>query len=500
MTKLSEGLIDTRSIFSTVTSLLANTSLTYAAGQRGTVTPGDILRTESEGFSYLVAASGATDQHETTAGGVKLYYAGVDATEPARGLGIVIGSAEYDPNDIGPGSVLINGDIQFPNRMPGRQRLRAIVGGYDNEIIGAVSGDSSGIACIIIGSHHSEIKGTVPTHGTIVGGSYHEINGGDYSIITGGQLNKVLGGTDYGTISGGGSNEINMAAGQDYGTIGGGFDNHVTARFAGVFCGGQNVASGVYAIVGGGQQNTASGLNAAVLGGFQNTAAGRGASVTGGENNTITGGTAIGDYAGMVAGFQNLIGNLSAARFSGMVGGRQNTINAELAAIIGGRECVVTGEAGVAMGYGATAINPGAVAMAGGYFAAAGDAQATSIVMRRATSDATPTELRIGSTLGSRLLLQDDSCYAFTALVSGHNVAAEENAAYELKGCIAVSSAGAAAIVGTVTKTVLGETVSAWDANAAADSVNKALQINVTGGAGKTIRWAADVRLVKVSG
>jgi hypothetical protein len=58
-----------------VAALLADTQFTYAAGVPNTiqVATGDILRTLAEGFAYAVAASGATDQHVTTAGGVKLY-------------------------------------------------------------------------------------------------------------------------------------------------------------------------------------------------------------------------------------------------------------------------------------------------------------------------------------------------------------------------------------------------------------------------------------------
>jgi hypothetical protein len=58
-----------------VADLVADTQFTYNAGISGTVqvAAGDILRTLAEGFAYEVAASGATDQHVTTAGGVKLY-------------------------------------------------------------------------------------------------------------------------------------------------------------------------------------------------------------------------------------------------------------------------------------------------------------------------------------------------------------------------------------------------------------------------------------------
>jgi hypothetical protein len=58
---------------SDVAALLANTSLTYTVGSNDTVAAGNIVQTRAENFSYQVAASGATDQNITTAGGVKLY-------------------------------------------------------------------------------------------------------------------------------------------------------------------------------------------------------------------------------------------------------------------------------------------------------------------------------------------------------------------------------------------------------------------------------------------
>lgn len=83
-TKLNEVIVDVNTLnvdvsglqtveglsFNTVTELLADTSLTYVSGN---VVAGNIIQTRSEGFAYQVAASGASDQHVTTAGGVKLY-------------------------------------------------------------------------------------------------------------------------------------------------------------------------------------------------------------------------------------------------------------------------------------------------------------------------------------------------------------------------------------------------------------------------------------------
>ena len=61
--------------FDSVTSLLADTVLAYAGTGTEKAVAGKTVVTRSEGFSYTVAASGATDQHVTTAGGVKLYVA-----------------------------------------------------------------------------------------------------------------------------------------------------------------------------------------------------------------------------------------------------------------------------------------------------------------------------------------------------------------------------------------------------------------------------------------
>jgi hypothetical protein len=71
-----------------VAALLADTQYTYTAGSAWTVTAGQYIRTAAEGFNYEVAASGATDHHVTTAGGVKLYVA------PAS----VIGASAFGAN------------------------------------------------------------------------------------------------------------------------------------------------------------------------------------------------------------------------------------------------------------------------------------------------------------------------------------------------------------------------------------------------------------------
>jgi pectate lyase len=61
-------------VFNSVNSLLADTLMTYTAGQAGTVVPGDLVVLRDTGDIMEVKASGASDENITTSGGVKLNY------------------------------------------------------------------------------------------------------------------------------------------------------------------------------------------------------------------------------------------------------------------------------------------------------------------------------------------------------------------------------------------------------------------------------------------
>lgn len=366
-----------------------------------------------------------------------------------------------------------------------------IGGGYDN-----VAG---GLASVITGFHCYTAITT--THGTISGGSVHKIVGGNYSTIAGGTLNTITGGTSNSTVGGGSGNTVDIAAGQDNGTIAGGYQNSVTARHSTVGGGITNTASGVASTVAGGQINTASGAQASISGGDTNTAGGIASFAGGGFTNILSATASRSDYSGIVAGYQNTIGNTAAARFSGILAGRANLVNAEYAATVAGRECTVTGEAAVASGYGVVANTPGQKASASGYFAAAGDAQESVIVMRRQTTDATATELRAGSALGARLLMPVDTTWAFSIMVVARRTDADnESAAFKIEGAIDRNTAASPNLVAAVTKTVIARDSAAWDVTVQADGTNSALQIQVTGEAAKTINWVARVTLVQVTG
>jgi hypothetical protein len=233
-----------------------------------------------------------------------------------------------------------------------------------------------------------------------------------------------------------------------------------------VAVGNLNKASSSFAAAVGGTTNVASAVAAAVLGGSSNTASGSYAYVLGGSANTANGNSAI------------------------VLGGQSNTASQNYS---------------IASGYYASAALYGKQAHSAGRFAASGDAQTGKMVLRRATTDATPTVLTADAGAASttnQVILPNDSTFAFRILVVARRTDAnDESAGYEFTGVVdRNANAASTAIVGTVTKTVLAEDTAAWDCNVTADTTNGGLSITVTGEAAKTIRWVATCWTSEVTG
>lgn len=246
------------------------------------------------------------------------------------------------------------------------------------------------------------------------------------------------------------------------------------------------VASGIAAVVGGGSNNTASGANGVVSGGNSNVASGTGSVVSGGSLNTASSTNAT-------------IG-----------GGTLNTASAQYAAVLGGQGNVADGGQSLASGRYATTrgisgarVHSAGAAWAGGS-QALGTAQTGTYVLRRQTTDATTSYLNAddsGTLTAARIVaLPDNATYTFDVLVTARRTdAANESAGYRLSGVIdRQSGAGTTALVGTVTKVVLGEDTAAWDADIFVDTTNGGFTVQVTGEVGKTIRWVAAINTAEV--
>lgn len=150
-------------------------------------------------------------------------------------------------------------------------------------------------------------------------------------------------------------------------------------------------------------------------------------------------------------------------------------------------------------GYGGRINWNGERVMCNGYLVDWGDAQSRETVIRATTTNNTPTEMTGYN--GQRLTLANDTTFSFEVVVTARRSDAnDESAGYILTGVIdRNAAANTTALVGSVTKTVLGEDTAAWDVDATADTTNGALKISVTGENSKTIGWVASVRIVQVT-
>ena len=169
-----------------------------------------------------------------------------------------------------------------------------------------------------------------------------------------------------------------------------------------------------------------------------------------------------------------------------------NTVSGTNSVAIGSGASATANNA-IAMGTGSVARNVGAKVFANGSFATAGDAQSGLYVLRNITTTATATELYLdGSAV--QLVIPNNSAVTFQIMVVGRRTdAVGEVAAYRIEGLIAKDETSGSAIIVGLSKTILGESDSAWNASVVADTSTGALKLAVEGEASKTIRWVATV-------
>lgn len=136
------------------------------------------------------------------------------------------------------------------------------------------------------------------------------------------------------------------------------------------------------------------------------------------------------------------------------------------------------------------------MAYADGKFANVGDAQTSTYVLRKQTTDGAQTEIFLDAS-SNRITIASGRTVTFDILIAARSTTGS-SAGYQIYGVIENVS-GTTALIGAITKTVLGEDVAAWDATTEADDTNDALVIKVTGAASTTIRWVTTVRTAEVA-
>jgi hypothetical protein len=188
--------------------------------------------------------------------------------------------------------------------------------------------------------------------------------------------------------------------------------------------------------------------------------------------------------------------NTASGLFSFAIGPSAN-ISSGMFSVAIGDACEATTTNSFAMGHDGKSVIQGKLAFGAGKFSAVGDAQSGSFVLRRATTDDTPTQLTTNNGAASttnQIILPDDSAFAFSGTIVAREQASDgtDCAAWEIKGLIRrEGSAGTTVLVNSAT-TVFDNTPS-WGLTLSADTSNGGLKIEVTGAAATNIRWVATI-------
>lgn len=237
----------------------------------------------------------------------------------------------------------------------------------------------------------------------------------------------------YTTIGGGTGNQAGTdTAFSNYAaTVGGGKDNAAFAAASTISGGEENATENFGATVGGGHQNVASGFAATVGGGLENVAEENGAAVGGGHENVASG------FAATVGGG---LENVADSHRSTVGGGEHNEVHGDHGTVAGGEANEVAEEyATVPGGSGAKANHYGQLAYASGSFDEAGDAQASTYVLRNETNEAEePTLLYLdGGEDERQISINEDQAFVFDIqVVALHTGASNPFAAWCFDGMI----------------------------------------------------------------
>jgi hypothetical protein len=157
-------------------------------------------------------------------------------------------------------------------------------------------------------------------------------------------------------------------------------------------------------------------------------------------------------------------------------------------------------------GYYAKSDIRGKVANAAGRFSSTGDAQSGTLVLRIATTDATPVALSSSTSAAgadNQIILPNNSAYSFSGTIIARESAAvgSDYASWEIKGALLRDANAASTVLGNGIKNKLYASAgaSAWDIALTADTTNGGLKIEVTGAASTNIRWVATVNTSEVT-
>ncbi|MFA5235039.1 MAG: hypothetical protein WC390_11630, partial [Sulfurimonas sp.] len=172
--------------------------------------------------------------------------------------------------------------------------------------------------------------------------------------------------------------------------------------------------------------------------------------------------------------------------FSTVGGGHNNTASGYFSTVGGGKD-------GVASQFGQRTYSSGK-------FLTQGDAQASSFVLRGATTNATPTNLYLDG-LSIKLAVESSKMLSFVVNISGIQ-SDGSNAAQFFRRGVVKNVGGTTSLVDsiqTVGTDIKSAGASAWDVTLTANDTDDTLDIQVTGASATNIRWVASLDAVDMA-
>ena len=328
--------------------------------------------------------------------------------------------------------------------------------------------------------------------------------GGDYSTydfignFVGGRQNYVEN-----------ANEVNVIGANNTGTAfnsaGGVSDSSIVGRYnlisgistcsiSNTFIGGNNNqitgdSATIYNSSAIGRGNTVSRHNSTAIG-YANIVSGPDSTAVGRENNVSGTDSAAVGRENNVSNTDNIAfghRNTASGSQSTAIGSENNASGSKSTAI--GDENTASGNKSTAIGVASLANKFGQISLSNGKFDSIGDSQTSIFVSRCLTTNDVETEVFLDNS-SERITVANNSAIAFETLIVATQSSSSNSAGYKISGVIS-NNGGTTALVGSITKSVLGESVASWDATIEADDTNDALVIKVTGTAGNDIRWVA---------
>lgn len=305
---------------------------------------------------------------------------------------------------------------------------------------------------------------------------------GTVNEVTAVQLKKIVGTIQGNPATGsvmagfGATGQLNVMAGNNNFICG---KSNTSAGECNFMAGDNNTLSDEYAC-----RNSVMGGNNTISGGGDNLVCGSNHQVIG-SNNSVTG------FTNSCEGDMNHVegeGNVMTGGFYGHLEGKGN-INEE-----GWLYCHQEGTYSKAYNH-MQHIKGGGMFMNGNV----GNAQYTNIVAKAITDSTDPIPLSVDISFDP-IRIAYNKMNTFRVLVVASTADLASGASYEFNGLIAMGvDASTAAILGSVSKTVIAETDPLWDCTVAADTSNGGLLITATGVNATTIRWVAFVEMVEVA-